>query len=69
VETIAKRPHVIRNAKRDSRSNLDHATRRAFLAAHLSLQFLDLLFELNNDACKLIKTGANSFDRFSDGLV
>jgi hypothetical protein len=51
------------------RSNPDHATRRAFLAAHLSLQFLDLLFELNNDARKLIKTSAYSFDRFSGGLV
>jgi hypothetical protein len=50
-----------------SRSDLDHATRRPFLAAHLGLQFLDLLFKLNNDTCKLIKTGANFFDRFSAG--
>src|SRR6185295_19690835 len=52
-----------------SRSNPDHAARRAFLAADLSLQFLDLLFEFNNDAGKLIETGANSLDRFSGGLV
>lgn len=34
-----------------------------------SLQSLELLFELDDDAPDLIKTGANSLDHLSGGLI
>ena len=43
-------------------SKPEDATRLTALAADPSLQFLDLLFEFDDDTADLIKTGAHSSD-------
>jgi len=48
---------------------LDDRTRPAFLAGDPGLQFLDLFFEFDDDTPDLIKTGADSGDHLSGGLI
>jgi hypothetical protein len=50
-------------------SQLEDTTRLAFLAGYRGLQFLDLLFQLDDDTSDFIKTGADSRDRLSGGSI
>ena len=48
---------------------LEDRTGPASLGGYPGLQFLELLFELDDDTADLIKTGANSRDHLSGGLI
>jgi len=53
---------------RYSRSSLDDMTRPTSLGGYPSLQFSNLLFEFDDDAPDLVKSGTNSRDQLSGGL-